>query len=135
MDVDDSAIVAAIRDAQPACIGIYLFGSRAQTGLLRPDSDLDVAVLGPTLVDVDTIERARENLQRVFPGEVDLIDLRSVDTVFQHQILAHGRVLWRDPTSDAIAYEVFAIKEYADESVRRQPIINDIIARGRVFHA
>lgn len=47
---DEAALLARVRQALPALLGLWLFGSRAQ-GTAGADSDLDLAVLVPGKAD------------------------------------------------------------------------------------
>jgi predicted nucleotidyltransferase len=86
-------ILAALPDTQ----AIYLFGSAA-AGRLRDDSDVDVAVLLPHArakeVGSLALSDLAFDLMKTLRRDVDLINLRTVSTVLQFEVLKNGIVLF-----------------------------------------
>lgn len=83
-------------EADPAVTTAWLFGSAAR-GRMRPDSDLDVAVVWR---DADARRRASDELidrvaalSAVCRRHVDLVDFEGADLTLRTQVLEHGRLL------------------------------------------
>ena len=70
-----------------------LFGSAAR-GELRPDSDLDVAVLGQGPLDLAQKRELIAGLARASGRAVDVVDLATVGEPLLGRILAGGRRLF-----------------------------------------
>jgi len=95
-------IVSQIRTLlllEPGIKLALLYGSCA-TGKMRPDSDVDIAVLFDRPLDagrrMDLVARLGQNLAR----PVDLADLSSLNGTILRQILCEGRVLIKnDPAA------------------------------------
>lgn len=98
-------------------IALYLFGSQAK-GTARPASDLDLAVLFKE--GLDPLRRFQMKLQitndleELLDTKVDLVDLRSADLFFIHQVMRHKVLLLEQDTSSRIAFEVDYRKRYFD---------------------
>jgi len=125
-----NTLVKDLRAAIPDLEAVYLFGSEAQ-GLAGPDSDIDIAVLAAGRLEParlwDLGSRMAERLGR----EVDLVDLGSASTVFQHQVIHGGQCLWsRGPSADT--FESRILRQYWDLEISRKPILDDILQRGSV---
>ena len=93
MNVDDlegiRAAVATIRAAMPDVQAIYRFGSMT-AGTAGPDSDLDLAVLGPHPLDPMVRFDLQEQLASVVRRSVDLVDLRAASPVMaMHLVRVH----------------------------------------------
>lgn len=70
-----------------------LYGS-AVSGTLRPDSDLDIGVAGPSLLTAESKSRLIEALALETGRPVDLIDLQTTYGTLLHQILTKGKVIY-----------------------------------------
>lgn len=120
-----------LRARIPELSALYLFGSMA-AGDQRAESDLDLAILydGPPMAPLALWQLANQ-LADAIDCDVDLIDLRAVDTVLQHQVITTGIRLW---TRDAGAelYECFILSEKTRFDEARAPLLADIKARGYV---
>ena len=76
----------------------WLFGS-VERDEARPDSDLDVAVLGKKPLDARQKKALIEQLARLIGRPVDLIDLQAVHGPVVGQVLRHGQRLFCDDTT------------------------------------
>lgn len=108
----------------PGLCAAFLHGSAA-TGTLRPDSDLDIALLacpGVTIPAVARFEAAGE-LAAVFHRPVDLGTLSTRNLVYARAAILHGRLLFtRDRLhSDRFAATVLAL--YADLQENRKEVL------------
>ena len=128
MDLDLGPLLARV----PSLVAVYAFGSRA-SGLARPDSDLDLALLAPRPLDPLARFDAQEALAAALGTDIDLVDLASASTVMRAEVLRTGRVLHdADPTARAF-WEVHAMSAYALLNEERRGILDDVHRRGRVY--
>jgi predicted nucleotidyltransferase len=118
-DFDDEALVAALRDyfsGQQDVMAAYLFGSRV-VGKMRPDSDVDTAVL---LSEEDGVVRFERRLRLmsevsdVCGREADVVVLNDAPPLLQGQILRHGWLIFERDQQARVEFEVRAGKIYAD---------------------
>ncbi len=97
---------------------VYLFGSAAKN-LLRPKSDIDIAVLfEPTMKDkfkrFDTTLTASMDLESITGRPVDVVDILEAPLVLQHQILKTGKLLLENNRAARINFEVSSRRRYFD---------------------
>ena len=96
---------------------VYLFGSTAK-GKERKTSDLDLAVLfeeGPDLHQRFQAKLQMTNdLEDHLKTKIDLVDLRSADLVFIHQIMRNKMLLYERDTYGRVSFEVDYRKRYFD---------------------
>ncbi len=132
--IDLDRLTSAIRALFPQVWAIYLFGSHA-TGEARSESDVDVAVLLPPGESLSAFERwsLAESLARELGCDVDLVDLAAAPTVFQLQIVERGQRLFCAEPSQCDAFEGRVLSDYARLNEERAGILEDVIARGRVY--
>lgn len=123
------AIRLLVEELDP--LGIYLFGSGAQ-GLLTPESDLDLAILGPKPYPPEHLFALRAPLSLLVGREVDLIDLRQAPLPLQAQVAAFGEPLYRK-SLEADRFLDLALKAYARLNEERAEILRDIQKRGKVY--
>jgi predicted nucleotidyltransferase len=121
-----------LRREIPDLAGVYLFGSVAE-GLDRPGSDIDMAVFARRPIDRLRRLALQEGLAKLLSRDVDLVDLASVPTILQMQVIGEGRVI-DAPDADATgAFEVRVMRDYQNLKARRADIEADIVERGRVY--
>lgn len=122
------ALVATL----PTLRAAYLFGSSLNTHF-HAGSDIDLAVdIGRRLEPVERFDAA-QSLAQCLKREVDLIDFRVANAVFRHRILTTGvRLFAIDPVAQNI-YEAAVLTEYLDFAAQRQPYLDDITKRARVY--
>lgn len=115
---------------QPAFV--LLFGSFAQ-GTQRADSDVDIAYFSEkTLTNYERFLLAGE-LAQACQADVDLIDIKKVDTVFAVQIFATGILLDCANESEFIKQRMRAFSMYATLNEQRAEILRNISERGSVY--
>jgi len=116
----DEVLIEKIRSyfsANDDTYAVYLFGSQAK-GTSRPTSDFDLAVLFKE--GFEPYRRFQMKLQMtndledLLESKVDLVDLRSADLYFIHQIMLHKVLLCEPVKSKRIAFEVDYRKRYFD---------------------
>lgn len=116
----------------PELTALYVFGSTA-TGLRRPDSDVDLALLAAAPIRVVERVELQGELSDLVHAHVDLVDLRRASTVFQMQIVSKGAVLVeRDPVGRAV-FEDFVFASYARLNEERREILEQVVREGRVY--
>ncbi len=111
---------------------IYLFGSAARDSL-RQDSDVDISVLtASALAEGDRYDLAGE-LADICHREVDLIDLRSANTVLQAQVVAKGQLIAEEVPLERALFAMRALRAYAMLSEERLPITERMVREGTLF--
>lgn len=99
----------------------FLFGS-SETRSFSEESDVDVAVLLPTPLDLSERLALTASLEMALGRDVDLVDLRGADAILAFQVLSLGRpIVMRDRK----AYDAFVartLSEYADLKLDRRPV-------------
>ena len=132
LEAADARALTLLESRIPGLIALYRFGSAAN-GTLRPDSDLDYAILAPApLAPVARFE-VQEDLARLLRRAVDLVDLRRASTVMRMQVIANGvAVAIRDPV-ETERFEVTVYASYARLNEERREILAQIAREGAVY--
>jgi predicted nucleotidyltransferase len=129
-------IIKKVLQFFPDILGIYLFGS-FQTEYETTESDVDIAILLPLNSKVDSHSREFRDLlfalMDELDREVDLINLRQVDTVFQHEIIQSGRMLYRGNPYAVEEYEMLTMSYYQKLNEERKEILQEIVDSGMVL--
>lgn len=110
----------------PTVQGVYLFGSFASE-YERPNSDIDIAILGEALPSAVELWNLAQELARELHRDVDLVDLRTANTVFRYQIIAEGK---RIHTADELycdRFELQVLSCYYRFSESRRDLISDYL--------
>jgi len=129
-EIKEQLIEKVKQEVDPAFI--ILFGSFAKD-MVREESDIDLAYFSnKQLSSYDRFLLSNE-LALIGEREVDLIDIKSIDTVFTMQIFAHGIPIYIEDENEFIRQRMRAFSMYATLNEQRAVIINDIKARGSVF--
>tara|TARA_R100000900_G_scaffold66106_1_gene52860 strand:- start:152488 stop:152898 length:411 start_codon:yes stop_codon:yes gene_type:complete len=128
--VSPDRIVANLRQQLPELLAVYAFGSQV-AGTAGPDSDLDLAVLIPGMVDPLRLWELAGELSEQVNCPVDLVDLRAASTVMQYQIITGGERWWARDAQAGI-YEAFILSEKTALDEARAGLLVDIHARGSV---
>ena len=132
-DMDDYLQpVLKLLDERIQPFAVYLFGSGARA-TLREDSDIDLAFLAdtsPTPYEQFVLaQEAAEMLNR----EVDLINLRAVETVFGALIVTSGRLVVNRDRDNVTMFHIRTLKEYALLNEERAVILKRIRDRGSLY--
>ena len=111
---------------------ILLFGSFAK-GTNRPDSDIDLAYFSKE--QLSSYERfiLEGELAEVAGREVDLIDLKPIDTAFTMQIFSQGIPIFIQDENEFTRQKMRAYSMYATLNEQRAGVIKSIKERGSVF--
>jgi len=116
----------------PGAYGAYLFGSAA-SGQLRPESDLDVAILRVNPLSPDEVLELKSFISQKFRRDSDILDLYRVDSVTAAQVVTTGfEILILNPFKMA-EFETMALSRYALLNEERREILKDIEATGTVY--
>lgn len=111
---------------------IILFGSFAK-GSVHDESDIDLAYF--SVQQLSSYERfiLAGDLAIIAKREVDLIDLKQIDTVFTMQIFEQGIPIYINDENEFIRQKMRAYSMYATLSEQRANIIAAIKDRGSIF--
>lgn len=130
--MNDSALIDHIRKSVPNLIALYCFGSQVK-GSVRPDSDIDLAVLAsdpiPSLRRFELAQELAVQLHR----DVDLVDLRSASTVMRMQVISTGTCLDAPDEPARREFEMYAYSDYARLNEERRDILKRIAESGVVY--
>jgi predicted nucleotidyltransferase len=129
-------IVRIVLEHYPSAQAIYLFGTYG-TPDERPESDVDVAVLlpdpearrNPNLMLTPCHDALAEALGR----SVDLVNSRTVSTVFQKEILQSGRLIFSGDENAVAEFEMLTLSFYQKLNEERKGILDDFQKTGRAY--
>jgi len=123
-------IITTILKHFPDTQAIYLFGTYG-TEYERHDSDIDIAVLLPVLasktIGNPEFNRCGADLESLFNGHVDLINLRQANTVFQHEVIHNGQILFNAGKSVVDTFEMLTMSLYQKLNDERKAVIQHVI--------
>ncbi|GAA0719765.1 hypothetical protein GCM10008905_08220 [Clostridium malenominatum] len=111
---------------------IYVFGSAAK-GLLREDSDIDIAFLSEENLSDYQVFMVAQELASSLNRDIDLIDLKKASTVFKAQILGTGIKIYCTDKTRRMYFEMRSLKEYALLNEEREIILKGIKERGGIY--
>jgi|LakMenEpi03Aug12_release.lakeMendotaPanAssembly.Ray.scaffolds.fasta_scaffold690241_2 predicted nucleotidyltransferase len=112
--------------------GIYLFGSFA-SGYANSESDVDIAILCSNKLNLEQIMKTSSDLSSLFNRNIDLIELRYVDTIFQEEIVKTAKRIATFNRMTCELYEDYIFCSAMDFREFRKPHVNEILARGSVY--
>jgi predicted nucleotidyltransferase len=134
--MSSEAIVKTVLSYYPEVEAIYLFGSYL-TPDQQQDSDVDLAVLFPhekaKLFKYLAMSDCRHALEKILKSTVDLINLRTVNTVFQNEIIHQGRIIYQQNEYVVDEFEMQVISSYQKLNEERAGILEDILESGRIL--
>ncbi len=111
---------------------IILFGSFAK-GTVQEDSDIDLAYFSKKqLSSYDRFILAGQ-LAVISGCEVDLVDIKRIDTVFNMQIFAYGMPIYIADKNEYIRQQMRAYSMYVTLNEQRASVIESIKERGSVY--
>ncbi|MDA7661738.1 nucleotidyltransferase domain-containing protein [Verrucomicrobia bacterium] len=125
-------IAQTIHTQLPDIWSIYVYGSQASNKAL-PESDLDVAVLGPEKISCLKLSETAQSTGILFQTQIDLVDLRSVPTDLQAQIVFKGKRTLLAEFNQVEIFEDFIFSSYARLNEERRFILADIQQRGSIY--
>ena len=107
----------------------FVFGSAAR-GTLRPDSDVDVAVLAGGQLSTEARLALMAELILALKREVDLVDLHDAWGLILRQVLTTGTLALKRPGPGHAALLKRMLFDQADMEPLRQRIIEKSLERG-----
>lgn len=111
---------------------VYLFGSGARSQL-RTDSDIDLAFLSDRSISMYELFLLEQQAALLLNLDVDLIDLRVANTVFQAQIVGTGKLLVSGDPARVAEFQMRVLKDYALLNDERACIFKAIEERGSIY--
>lgn len=111
---------------------VILFGSYAK-GRARDESDIDVAFLTDQKVDEYQLFCIAQELAESIGKSIDCVNLHLASTVFQVQVIGHGKVLYCKDETRRMYYFLRTFKEYALLNEERATILKQIKERGTIY--
>src|ERR671936_592313 len=96
----------------------YVFGSTV-TGRLRPDSDIDIAVLLSPRVTPARYFKYRLDLMADLSSalrrsDVDVVVLNEATPLLAHRVLSHGKLVFERSASARVRFQVRTASRYLD---------------------
>ena len=95
---------------------IIIHGSYA-TGKIKPDSDLDIGILGKKPLDYKTFGNIYLDLEEVFDNnesrELDIKSLHKIDPLFRYYVAKDSQLIYGD-TYDYNEFRAYAFRLYFD---------------------
>jgi len=128
---NNGTLIQTLQACVPTLLAIYAFGSRI-TGMARPDSDLDLAVLVAGYANPLDLFNLSGKLSDIADCPVDLLDLRAASTVMQYQIITTGQRWWALDAQAAL-FEAAVLSEKTALDMAREGLVGDIQHRGTVY--
>jgi predicted nucleotidyltransferase len=129
-------IVKTVLSFYPDVEAIYLFGSYLTPDQQR-DSDADIAVLFPheraKLLKNLAMSECRDALENVLNRTVDLINMRTANTVFQNEIIQQGRNIYQQNERIVDEFEMQVMSSYQKLNEERAGILEDILETGKIL--
>jgi uncharacterized protein len=134
-DASDTS-VKTVRKFFPDVEAVYLFGSHG-TDDQRRESDVDIALLFPPLLAKTITDLAMSEcglaLEDILKKSVDLINLRAMNIVFQHEIIQEGKIIFQRSEYAVDEYEMTVMSLYQKLNEERAGILQDIFQTGRII--
>ena len=131
------AIIQTVLAHYPNVQGIYLFGS-CMTEDEWPESDIDIALLLPPVEAKNARHLAVNDcafeLTTTLGKDVDLLNARTVSTVFQKEIVTKGRLLYCADRYAVDEFEMLTLSYYQKLNEERSGIIEAALADGRFYN-
>ena len=90
-----------------------LYGSLAK-GKAKSDSDIDIAVLGKSVLNLsDIIDIADELTAALKINEIDVKSLHFADPLFRHQVMERSVLLYGGEL-DFVSFKIYAFRDYVE---------------------
>lgn len=111
---------------------IILFGSFAK-GTIHNESDIDLAYFSNHQLSPYERFLLAGELANISGYDVDLIDIKQIDTIFTMQIFSEGKVIFMGDNNKYTRQQMRAYSMYVTLNKQRKPIIDSIKEQGSVF--
>ena len=124
LDPTQLEAVVSYLSGQGHVAAAYLLGSAAE-GRLRPDSDVDIAVLPRSPNSLQLAERLTlaAELSRFVGREVDLGVLTTRNLVYAKEAVTRGRRIFDRDHSTTATFEMYAMSMYASLQEARREVL------------
>jgi uncharacterized protein len=115
--------VSQLMSAREEVLAVYIFGSVA-TGRLRPNSDIDIAVLVDTALVSGDLFKCRlllmADLRQILARpDVEVLILNEAPPVLAQNVIAKGRLLFERSRSARIAFQIRTLNTFLDAQPMR----------------
>jgi uncharacterized protein len=125
-------ILTILQRYYPELQGVYIFGSTV-SGEAHNESDLDLAILLPTVANSDRLWECKQELETVLMQDVDLIDLQKASTVLRAQIINTGFQILELDRKACQSFEMLSLSMYLRFNEERVGIVEAILQDKRIF--
>lgn len=125
-------IVEIVRGQHPDVQAVYLFGSTG-TDFETVDSDVDIAILTPVKLASVKCWQLGETVADKLGRNVDLLDMRGLNTVMRFQVVTTGKRIWDNQSMEVELFESTAISMYLRFNEERKYILEDVKATGKIY--
>jgi len=129
-------IVRIMLHYYPAAQAIYLFGTCGAADEW-PTSDVDLALLLPYQAAQQQpylmLTPCHYDLEAALDKSVDLVNLREVDTVFQHEIVTSGRRIYVADDNAVGEFEMLTLSFYQKLNEERAAILEEFRKTGKAY--
>ncbi len=130
--MDPDVIIKEVEKNIPGIQGVYLFGSFV-SGNVNEDSDIDIAILSEKKLSLEMQLHLAFVLGDALHRDVDLVELRYVNTIFQEEILKTSKRIATYNKSVCDTYEDYIYCSAMDFREFRKPHVDEILSRGSVY--
>lgn len=130
-DKDKEIIVAYLKDKLKLNF-IYLFGSFAR-GEGREDSDIDLGIHTDEDITPYDLFIISNKLSFEVKRDVQIVDLRNIDTVFAAQIVGTREELYCEDEVLKANYNIRAFRDYAKLNEERKVVLDAIERDGKIY--
>ena len=124
-DSEIEIIINTLRTDLPSLQAIYIFGSFADE-TASDSSDVDIAYLSEGSLSNTKRWELSSDIARLLKRDVDLIDLRSANTIFRYQIISTAKRVYGGGY-EVESFETLVYSFYLRFKQERKPIEDAII--------
>lgn len=129
-------IINTLLNHFPELQAVYIFGSWGSSEE-QPHSDIDMAILLSPIVsgqtDLKSLHQAKFDLESVLDKDVDLINLRRVNTILQKEVVISGKRIYCSDEFSCEQFEMLVFSAYQKLNQERADIVAEIIKSSRVL--
>jgi predicted nucleotidyltransferase len=127
-----STIAQTLKAQLPDLWAVYIFGSQID-GTANVQSDVDIAVLGPLVIEAKRLWDIAQALAKQLDSDVDLLDLRATNLVTRHHIILQAKRFDIDNQLAVNLFEVHTLSDYLSFNELREPIVSAARSRGHIY--